>query len=63
MKTCCQTFPKARVFNPKNNYKVSKKSGLMMEADGESLGQAPFEITILPKALRVIVDKSYFDKS
>ena len=27
----------------------------MMEADGESLGQAPFEITIIPRSLRLII--------
>jgi diacylglycerol kinase family enzyme len=38
---------------------ASKKSGFMMEADGESLGQAPFVVKILPKALKTIVHKSY----
>jgi len=55
--------PKVATFTAKKVKISSKKSGFMMEADGESLGQAPFEITILPNALRVIVDKSYLEKS
>lgn len=36
-----------------------KKGKFMMEADGESLGHSPFEVTILHKALKIIVGKDY----
>jgi diacylglycerol kinase (ATP) len=55
--------PKVATFTAKNVKISSKKSGFMMEADGESLGQAPFEITILPKALKVIVNKIYLESN
>jgi diacylglycerol kinase family enzyme len=29
----------------------------MMEADGESLGEAPFEVNIISKALTTIINK------
>lgn len=51
--------PKVATFTAKNVKISSRKSGFMMEADGESLGQAPFEVSILPKALRVIVGKEF----
>jgi diacylglycerol kinase (ATP) len=54
--------PKVATFQA-NTVKISsKKSGFMMEADGESLGHAPFEVNILPKALKVLVDISFLDK-
>ncbi len=52
--------PKVATFQAKSVRISSKKSGFMMEADGESLGHAPFEVNILPRALKVLVDKSYF---
>lgn len=55
--------PKVATFTAKNVKISTKKSGFMMEADGESLGQAPFEITILPKALKVVVNKIYLESN
>jgi diacylglycerol kinase (ATP) len=52
--------PKVATFTAKTVKIASKKSGFMMEADGESLGQSPFVVEILPKALKMIVHKSYF---
>ncbi|HRW96449.1 MAG TPA: diacylglycerol kinase family lipid kinase [Bacteroidales bacterium] len=51
--------PKVATFTAKKVKIQSKKNGFMMEADGESLGQAPFEITLKPRALKVIVGKKY----
>ncbi|HOG66853.1 MAG TPA: diacylglycerol kinase family lipid kinase [Bacteroidales bacterium] len=47
--------PKVSTFTAKRVTILSKKPGFMMEADGESLGQAPFEITIIPRSLRLII--------
>lgn len=47
--------PKVATFTARNVKISAKKPGFMMEADGESLGHAPFEVTILPLALRVVV--------
>lgn len=52
--------PKVATFQAKSVRISSKKSGFMMEADGESLGQAPLVVGIQPKALKMIVHKSYF---
>jgi YegS/Rv2252/BmrU family lipid kinase len=38
----------------------SAKSNFSLEADGESLGQGPFEFFILPGALRVVIGKKNF---
>lgn len=54
--------PKVATFTAKNVKIATKKSGFMMEADGESLGQAPFEVHILPKILKVIVDEGFIDE-
>lgn len=53
--------PKVATFQAKSVKISSKKSGFMMEADGESLGHAPFEVNILPRALHVVVDKSFLE--
>lgn len=47
--------PKVATFTAKKVNIAAKKPGFMMEADGESLGHAPFEVTILPKSIRVVV--------
>lgn len=53
--------PKVATFQAKSVRISSKKSGFMMEADGESLGHAPFEVNILSGALQVVVDKSFLE--
>lgn len=39
------------------NILVEPKTPVLMEADGESLGQSPFRFSIAPKALKVVVNK------
>ncbi|MBE0640269.1 MAG: diacylglycerol kinase family lipid kinase [Bacteroidales bacterium] len=51
--------PKVATFTARNVKITSRKNGFMMEADGESLGQAPFDVNILPRALKVIVGKEF----
>lgn len=36
---------------------IEPKTPVLMEADGESLGQSPFTFTILPKCLKVVINK------
>lgn len=36
---------------------IEPKTPVLMEADGESLGQSPFTFTIIPRSLRVVVNK------
>ncbi|NCU35792.1 diacylglycerol kinase family lipid kinase [Candidatus Falkowbacteria bacterium] len=47
--------PKVAIFTARKVTVQSRKKGFMMEADGESLGEAPLEITLLPRALRTII--------
>jgi len=51
--------PKVATFRAKKVKIECKKGRFMMEADGESLGYAPFEVSLLPKALKIIVGKDY----
>ncbi len=51
--------PKVATFRAQKVKIECKKGRFMMEADGESLGHAPFEVSLLPKALRIIVGKEY----
>lgn len=48
--------PKVATFTATNVKIHSKKKNFMMEADGESLGSAPFEVSIIPTILRVIIN-------
>lgn len=48
--------PKVATFTAKHIKIFSRKKSFMMEADGESLGKAPLEITIIPKALKTIIN-------
>lgn len=48
--------PKVATFRAQNVRIHSWRKGFMMEADGESLGESPFEITIMSKALRTIIN-------
>jgi YegS/Rv2252/BmrU family lipid kinase len=34
-----------------------RRKGFMMEADGESLGESPFEVNVVPRALKMIINK------
>lgn len=34
-----------------------RRNGFMMEADGESLGESPFEVNVVPRALKMIINK------
>lgn len=36
---------------------VESDSGFMLEADGESLGFSPFRFTIIPKSLKIVIEK------
>jgi len=36
---------------------IEPKTPVLMEADGESLGQSPFTFTIIPKSLKVVINK------
>ncbi len=36
---------------------IEPKTPVLMEADGESLGQSPFVFTMIPKSLRVVVNR------
>jgi YegS/Rv2252/BmrU family lipid kinase len=47
--------PKVAIFTARKVTVQSRKIGFMMEADGESLGVAPLEITLLPRALRSVI--------
>lgn len=51
--------PKVATFRAKQVKIECKKGRFMMEADGESLGHAPFEVTLIQKALKIIVGKEY----
>lgn len=48
--------PKVTTFRAQNVRIHSRRKGFMMEADGESLGESPFEISIISKALRTIIN-------
>lgn len=47
--------PKVATFRGSNIRIHSRKKGFMMEADGESLGESPFEVTIITKALKTVI--------
>ncbi len=36
---------------------IDPKTPVLMEADGESLGQSPFTFTLIPKCLKVVINK------
>lgn len=36
---------------------IEPKTPVLMEADGESLGQSPFRFTLIPKSLKVVINK------
>ncbi len=36
---------------------IEPETPVLMEADGESLGQSPFTFTVIPKSLRVVINK------
>lgn len=42
---------------------IEPKTPVLMEADGESLGHSPFIFTIIPKSLRVVVNKEKISES
>lgn len=48
--------PKVATFRARNIRIQSQRKGFMMEADGESLGESPFEVTIISKALKTIIN-------
>ncbi len=41
---------------------IEPKTPVLMEADGESLGRSPFTFNIIPKSLRVVINKEKFLK-
>jgi YegS/Rv2252/BmrU family lipid kinase len=47
--------PKVATFRGSNIRIHSRKKGFMMEADGESLGESPFEVSIITRALKTII--------
>ncbi len=50
------SHPKASTFKAKTVI-VESQSGMMLQADGESLGFSPFKFTIIPKSLKIVVNK------
>ncbi len=42
---------------------IEPKTPVLMEADGESLGQSPFRFTVIPKSLKVVINKKNLFKS
>jgi YegS/Rv2252/BmrU family lipid kinase len=42
---------------------IEPKTPILMEADGESLGQSPFTFTIIPKSLKVVINKEKLFKN
>jgi len=49
--------PKVATFRGHNIRIRCRRKGFMMEADGESLGESPFEINLVPRALKMIINK------
>lgn len=49
--------PKVATFRAQNIRITCRRKGFMMEADGESLGESPFDVNIISKALTTIVHK------
>lgn len=43
--------------------RIESSPEISLEADGELLGETPFEFSILPRAIRVVVSRSFYERS